>query len=277
MTKKLWILTVAGAMALPQIGMAQFGPKPAQPQQPGKPQPPVVVVKPGQPQPAKPQPAPAVKPAPKPQPAPVVKPAPQPPPKPQPAVVVKPVTPPPPAKPQPAVVVKPVTPPPPAKPQPAVVVKPAAPLPAPPKPAPAPVPVVVYRPGHKNHPLQPPKERDHYKDWKPLHHKKFYAIAEAPEFLQVSMRVGQEVEIKLEEKIGDGLKWFARCDASMVDIDIDHERPRWYSFSRTAYSEVEIEARRPGNTMVELVYARPGEWDLGNPPQKVLQIFVHIE
>ena len=258
MKKNLWIWAVAGAMALPQIGTAQFGPKPPQPQQPGKP--PVVVVKPGQPQPAKPQPAPAVKPAPKPQPAPVVKPAPQPP-----------------LKPQPAVVVKPVTPPPPPKPQPAVVVKPAAPLPAPPKPAPAPVPVVVYRPGHKNHPLQPPKERDHYKDWAPLHHKKYYRSGEAPTMLQVSMRVGQEVEFKLEEKTGDGLKWFARCDPSIVDVDVDHERPHWYQFSRKAYSEVEIEARRPGNTIVELVYARPNEWDLGNDPQKVIQIFVHIE
>ena len=177
MTKKFWILTVAGAMTLPQIGTAQFGPKPPQPQQPGKPQqPPVVVVKPGQPQPAKPQPAPAVKPAPKPQPAPVVKPAPQPP-----------------AKPQPAVVVKPVAPQPPAKPQPPVVVKPVAPQPAPPKPAPAPAPVVEYKPGHKNHPLRPPKERDHYKDWKPVHHKKFYRSGEAPTMMQVSMRVCQEV------------------------------------------------------------------------------------
>ena len=256
MKKNLWIWAVAGTMALPQIGTAQFGPKPPQPQQPGKP--PVVVVKPGQPQPAKPQPAPAVKPAPKPQPAPVVKPAPQPPPKPQPAVVVKP------AAPQP-----------PPKPQPAVVVKPAAPLPAPPKPAPAPV--VEYRPGHKNHPLRPPKERDHYKDWAPLHHKRFYRSGEAPTMMQVSMRVGQEVEFKLEEKTGDGLKWFVRCDPSIVDVDVEHERPRWYKFSRTAYSEVEIEARRPGNTIVELVYARPNEWDLGNDPQKVIQIFVHIE
>ena len=267
MNKKLWILAVTGAMALPQIGTAQFGPKPAQPQQPGKP--PVVVVKPGQP-----QPAPAVKPAPKPQPAPVVKPAPQPPPKPQPAVVVKPAPQQPP-KPQPPVVVKPAAPQPPPKPQPPVVVKPAAPLPAPPKPAPAPV--VVYRPGHKNHPLQPPKERDHYKDWAPLHHKKYYRSGEAPTMLQVSMRVGQEVEFKLEEKTGDGLKWFARHNPSIVDVDVDHERPHWYQFSRKAYSEVEIEARRPGNTIVELVYARPNEWDLGNDPQKVIQIFVHIE
>ena len=260
MKKKLWIWVVAGAMALPQVGMAQFGPKPGQPQPPAKPQP-APAVKPAQP--AKPQPLPVVKlnpiqPAPKPQPAPAVKPAaPQPPAKPQPVVVVKP------AAPQPA------------KPQPPVVVKPAAPQPAPPKPAPAPV--VEYRPGHKNHPLRPPKERDHYKDWAPLHHKKFYRSGEAPTMLQVSMRVGQEVEFKLEEKTGDGLKWFARCDPSIVDVDVEHERPRWYSFSRTAYSEVEIEARRPGNTMVELVYARPNEWDLGNDPLKVIQIFVHIE
>ncbi len=263
MKKKLWIWAVAGAMTLPQIGFAQFGPKPGQPQQPkpatqpAKPKP-LPIVNLNQPLPAKPQPAKPVAQPPKPQPVPVVKPAPQPP-----------------AKPQPAVVVKPVAPQPPPKPQPAVVVKPAAPLPAPPKPAPAPV--VEYRPGHKNHPLRPPKERDHYRDWAPLRHKMFYAIAEAPERLQISMRVGQEVELKLEERIGDGLKWFARNDPSIVDVDIDHERPRWYRFGSKAHSEVEIEARRPGNTMVELVYARPGEWDLGNPPQKVLQIFVHIE
>ena len=255
MTKKLWIWAVAGAMALPQIGVAQFGPKPGQPQQPGKPQqPPVVVVKPGQP-----QPAPAVKPGqPQQPPKPVVQP-PKTAPQPQPP------------KPQQPTFVKPAAPQPPAKPQPPTVVKPAAPQPAPPKP------VVEYRPGHKNHPLQPPKEREHYKDWAPLRHKKFFRSGEAPTMMQVSLRVGQEVEFKLEEKIGDGLKWFARCDASMVDVDVDHERPHWYKFNRTAYSEVEIEARRPGNTMVELVYARPNEWDRGDDPQKVIQIFVHIE
>ena len=253
MNKKLWILAVAGAMVLPQIGTAQFGPKPGQPQQPGKP--PVIVVKPGQPQPAKPQPAPAVKPAPQPM-KPVVqppKPAQQPP---------KPVMQPPRPAPQP---MKPIVQPP-AKPQPPVVAKPE-----PPKPP------VEYRPGHKNHPLRPPRERDHYKDWAPLHHKQFYKIVEAPEMMQVSMRVGQEVELKLEERIGDGLKWFARHDPTIVDVDVDHERPRWYRFGSTAHSEVEIEARRPGNTIVELVYARPNEWDIGNDPQKVIQIFVHIE
>jgi len=255
MKKNLWIWAVVGAMALPTTGLSQFGPKPGQPQPP-------VVVKPGQPQPAKPQSAPAVKPAPKPQPAPVVKPAPQQPPKPQPPVVVKPAPPqqppkPQPPKPQPPVVVKP------APPQPPVVAKPAPP--------------VEYRPGHKNHPLQPPKAREHYKDWMALHHKRFYKLVEAPERMQVSMRVGQEVEFKLEERTGDGLRWFARYDSSMLDVDIEHEGRRWYRFGSTAHSEVEIEAHRPGNTMVELVYARPGEWDRGDAPQKVLQIFVHVE
>ncbi len=261
MKKNLWIWVVAGAMALPQIGFAQFGPKPGQPQQP-KPavqpaNPPVVVVKPGQPQPQKPQPAVVVKPG-----------QPQPAPKPQPPQVMKPQPLQPAPKPLPAPAVKPAAPQPPAKPQPPQVVKPEPPKPQPP---------VEYRPGHKNHPLQPPKERDHYKDWAPLHHKKFYRSGEAPTMLQVSMRVGQEVEFKLEEKKGDGLKWFARHNPSIVDVDVEHERPRWYKFSRTAYSEVEIEARRPGNTMVELVYARPNEWDRGDAPQKVVQIFVHIE
>ena len=260
MKKNLWIWAVAGAMALPQIGFAQFGPKPGQqPHQPPKPQPgkpqPNVVVKPA-PQPAKPQPNVVVKPAPqpaKPQPPHVVKPAPQQPPKPQPP------------KPQPAVVVKPVPQPPP-KPQPAVVVKPE-----PPKPP------IEYRPGHKNHPLRDPRERDHYKDWTVLRHKQYYALTEAPERLQVSMRVGQEIEFKLEERVGDGYKWFARSNPAIVDVDVEHEQPHWYQFGRKTHSEVEIEARRPGNTMVELVYARPDEWDRGVDPQKVVQIFVHIE
>ena len=256
MKKNLWIWAVAGAMALPQIGFAQFGPKPGQPQ-------------PGKPHPGKPQQAPVVvvKPAPQPKPQPnvvVVKPVPQPP-KPQPTVVVKPVAPQPPPKPQPAVVVKPVQTQPP-KPQPAVVVKPE-----PPKPP------VEYRPGHKNHPLRDPREREHYKDWHVLRHKQYYKLTEAPEQLQVSMRVGQEIEFKLEERVGDGYKWFARFNPVIVDVDVDHERPHWYQFGRKTHSEVEIEGRRPGNTMVELVYARPDEWDRGVDPQKVVQIFVHIE
>lgn len=233
--KNLLVLTVAGGMVLPQIGMAQMH-KPGQQQPPHavQPQPP----KPGQPAPNKPG-QPQVKPA---QPS---KPAPQ-----QPKNVFQ--------TPKPA-------------PQPPKLV------PQQPKPAPVVAPTGEYRPGHNDHPLRPPKERDHYKDWKPLHHKQFYKLAVAPEMVQVSMRVGQEVEFKLEEKSGDGLKWFARYDNLMLDIDIDHENNRWYNFGRTAYSEVEIEARRPGNTLVELVYARPGEWVRGGSPQKVLQIFVHVE
>ena len=231
MKKNLWIWAVAGAVALPQIGFAQFGPKPDQPQQPGRPQPNVVV-----------------KPVPQPKPQPnvvVVKPVPQP--KPQPNVVV----------------VKPVQPP---KPQPVVDVKPE-----PPKTP------VEYRPGHKNHPLRDPRERDYYKDWHVLRHKQYYKLMEAPEQLQVSMRVGQEIEFKLEERVGDGYKWFARHNQALVDVDVEHERPRWYQFGGKTHSEIEIEARRPGNTMVELVYARPDEWERGVDPQKVVQIFVHIE
>ena len=153
---------------------------------------------------------------------------------------------------------------------------PPSPKPQPPKPEP-PKPPVEYRPGHTNHPLRDPRERDHYKDWHVLRHKQFYKLGEAPEQLQVSMRLGQEIEFKLEERVGDGYKWFARFNPVIVDVDVDHERPHWYQFGRKTHSEVEIEGRRPGNTMVELVYARPDEWDRGVDPQKVVQIFVHIE
>ena len=263
--KNMLILMATGTMVLPQIGMAQFGPKPGQPQQiqkPGQPQPPNVV-KPGQPTKPQPQPPQMVKPG-QPQPPNVVKPGQPTKPQPQPSQMVKP------SQPQPPNVVKPGQP---VKPQPQ---PPQVQKPAPLQPV-KPVPAVEYRPGHKNHPLQPPKERAHYKDWKPVKHKQFYKLNAAPGMMQVSMRVGQEVEFKLEEKIGDGLRWFARYDSSMVDVDVEHEGRHWYNFGRTAHSEVEIEAHRPGNTMVELVYARPNEWDRGDDPLKVVQIFVHVE
>ena len=239
--KHLLMIAAIGGMVMPLTMMAQPGGpgKPNHNQPPFAQQPP----KPGPQQPPKP----VVQPP---------KPGPQQPPKP----VVQP------PKPGPQQPTKPVVQPPHVKPAPQI-----------PKPGPQQPPMGEYRPGHKNHPLQAPRERDFYRDWKPLHHKAFSKLTEAPERLQVSMRVGQEVKIKLEEKIGDGLRWFARYNVHILDVDVEHGGGHWYKFSRTAFSEVEIEADHRGDTMVELVYARHEECNRGEPPQKVVQIFVHIE
>ncbi|MBR6058382.1 MAG: hypothetical protein IKP58_09475, partial [Victivallales bacterium] len=178
--KNLLMIAAIGGIVMPLTMTAQ-----SEPGGHGKPphQPPVVQPpKPGPQQP--PKPGPQQPPKPGPQPGPHVKPAPQP------------TTP----------HVKP-------GPQPGPQVKPG---PQQPPRFITPPPVGEYRPGHKNHPLPPPRERDHYKDWKALRHKTFYKLAEAPERLQVSMRVGQEVKIKLEEQVGDGLRWFARYNEHIL-------------------------------------------------------------
>ncbi len=215
--------------------------------------------------PQRPQSAPQTKPAPQAKPGPQVKPsAPQPKPGPQ-------------AKPAPQP--KPVVTPP--RPQPAPQVKP----PAPPPPKPVVKPVPDYRPGHKKYALRkPPFAADHYRGWTSVlkHHR--YLLTETFTQSRVLLPIGHDIEFELEEDSARGYRWFARFDPQMVDVDIDHHRPsrrHFWSLSRPAgvpgYAEIEIEARHYlGGTIVELVYARPDEWERGIDPIRVIEVYVEI-
>ena len=210
----------------------------------------------------RPQPAPQAKPQPKPQPpkpAPQVKPQPRPlPPKPAPQV-----------KPQPK----------PLPPKPAPQVKPQ-PKPLPPKP-----PAPEYRPGHKKYALRKPQYvPDHYRGWLSIQRRHRYPLTETFSQSRVLLPVGSDIEFELEEDSANGYRWFARFDPQLVDVDIDHHRPdrrHFWSIGRPVgvpgYAEIEIEARHYlGGTMVELVYARPDEWERGIAPRRVIEVYVEI-
>ncbi|MBQ9430582.1 MAG: hypothetical protein IJU44_03420 [Kiritimatiellae bacterium] len=234
--------------------------------------------------PQRPQSAPQTKPAPQAKPGPQVKQTPQPKPGPQakPAPQTKPT---PQAKPTPQV--KPPTPQPkpgvtPQRPQPAPQVKPPTPQP-PAKPVVKPAP--DYRPGHKKYALRkPPFAADHYRGWTSVlkHHR--YLLTETFTQSRVLLPIGHDIEFELEEDSARGYRWFARFDPQMVDVDIDHHRPdrrHFWSLSRPSgvpgYAEIEIEAGHYlGGTIVELVYARPDEWERGIDPIRVIEVYVEI-
>ena len=156
--------------------------------------------------------------------------------------------------------------------------KPAQPAPAPgvhPQPGPG---APGYRPGFKHHALPRPFEHGYYRDWMRPTHKQYFEYLTVPDKMQLHLYTGQEFEIKLEEERKEGFFWFARYDASYVDIDIDHEKGHRNFFGhRDRYAEIEIKALRPGVSMVELIYANRRGWDNGDAPVKVIQVFVFTE
>ena len=226
-------------------------PKPTnQPQVQPKPQP--------KPEPPKVQPKPE---PPKPQP-PKVQPKPEPP-KPQPPKVQPKPEPPKPQPPKPE----------PPKPQPP---KPEPPKPQPPKPQP-PKPEPNFF-GHHNHPLEKPLERSHYINWHNVQRNQFYGYSTVHETMQVHLRGREEIEFKIEEQRHDDYRWFARYDSTLIKVDVDHKKGRGFFFGRTPdYAEIEIEGKFPCDTIVELVYAKKHAWEKGEPPVKVIRVFVHVD
>ena len=227
-------------------------PKPSnQPQVQPKPQP--------KPEPPKPQPQPS-KVQPKPEPP---KPPPQPPkvqPKPEPP---KPQPQPPKVQPKPE----------PPKPQPP---KPEPPKPQPPKPQP-PKPEGNFF-GHHDHPLEKPHDRNHYNDWHRVQRNQFYRYGIVNETMQIHLHGREEFEFKIEEERRDDYRWFARYDSTLIKVDVDHKKGRGFFFGRTPdYAEIEIEGKFPCDTIVELVYARKHAWEKGEPPKKVIRVFVHVD
>lgn len=96
------------------------------------------------------------------------------------------------------------------------------------------------------------------------------------------MRDDSDVEFRLEENTSTGYSWFARYDPRFCKVDIEHKITKkvfWggHVSGVPGVAEIEIEAEAPGDTMVELIYARRHEWERGEEPEKVIQIFIHID
>ncbi|MBR4219816.1 MAG: hypothetical protein IKR81_01595 [Victivallales bacterium] len=135
-----------------------------------------------------------------------------------------------------------------------------------------------YRPGFKAYSLPRPFAVEYYRDWIRPTHKQYFTLFNMPETMQLRLYTGQEFEIKLEEERKEGYSWFARYDAYYVDVDVDHEKGHRNLFGhRDRYAEIEIKGKRPGVSLVELIYADRRGWDNGDAPEKVIQVFVFTE
>lgn len=139
-------------------------------------------------------------------------------------------------------------------------------------------PAPIYRPGFKTHSLPKPFAVEYYREWIRPTHKQYFTFISMPDTMQLRLWPGQEFEIKLEEERKEGYTWFARYDAYYVDVDVDHEKGHRNIFGhRDRYAEIEIKGKRPGASLVELIYANRMAWDNGEAPEKVIQIFVLTE
>ena len=136
-----------------------------------------------------------------------------------------------------------------------------------------------YKPGHHNHPLPPPFDRHYYQSWEPLRWKHTYSYDHVPLTMQYNLPLGKKMIFFLEENTTTGYAWFARYDERILDIDIEHQGSMsFFGFAgRPGRAEIKIRGRNEGYTVVELIYARSWEWRKGEPPAKVIQIFINCE
>jgi len=135
-----------------------------------------------------------------------------------------------------------------------------------------------YRPGYHGFELERPHHRDFYRAWPFVTSKYYYMYESIPQNMQIALDEDDVFEFKLEENATTGYSWFARYDPGMCKVDIEHKAARKQGWRTGApgVAEIEIEAKAPGDTVVELIYARRWEWEQGQAPAKVIQVFLHI-
>ena len=157
-----------------------------------------------------------------------------------------------------------------------------APRPAPPPhhgPVPPPHrygPPADYRPGHHGIFHSRPHDRDFYRTWRFLRHHDFFRFDVLPSNLQIVMRNFTATDFDLEERSSTGYTWFARYDATFCDVSIVHQNASGF-VGGPGRANIRLSAKYPGDTLVELIYARRWEWDRGALPEKVIQLYVHID
>ncbi|MBO4345992.1 MAG: protease inhibitor I42 family protein, partial [Victivallales bacterium] len=156
-----------------------------------------------------------------------------------------------------------------------------APIPAP-RPVPAPVPhhgpAPDYRPGHHGLFHSRPFERDYYRSWRFLRSHDFFRFDVLPSTLQIAMRNFTATEFDLEENSTTGYSWFARYDSTYCNVAITHYAPAGFGIvGNPGKANIRITAKYPGDTLVEFIYARRWEWEQGAAPDKVIQLFVHVD
>ncbi|NMA43826.1 MAG: hypothetical protein GX946_10655 [Oligosphaeraceae bacterium] len=122
--------------------------------------------------------------------------------------------------------------------------------------------------------------RVYYESWYVLRTPAYYLVPDLPEQFRLSTTVGSIVEFELEENVDSGYIWFASYDDYFCQIDIEHLRvpyePPRYMQKSNPLAAFQIEAFNSGETMLELIYANPLEYELGQEPLKKIQVFLEI-
>ena len=92
------------------------------------------------------------------------------------------------------------------------------------------------------------------------------------------MRNFSATDFDLEENTTTGYTWFARYDSTYCNVSIVHYAASGFGAVGTpGKANIKITAKYPGDTLVEFIYARRWEWEQGVAPNKVIQLYVHID
>ncbi|MBO7654710.1 MAG: hypothetical protein J6U40_07285, partial [Kiritimatiellae bacterium] len=154
------------------------------------------------------------------------------------------------------------------------------------KPAPGPSHHIVdrapgYRPGHYNHPLAWPfADRNHYKGWVAIRPGYRYQMGTLVDQMSALLYLNgqRNIAFQFEESLGTGYEWFVRCDPAYCAVSVTHQQTRSFFglVGGPTYADINIQGIYPGDTVVELIYARRWEWERGVAPLKVVQVYLQI-
>ena len=126
--------------------------------------------------------------------------------------------------------------------------------------------------------MLPPLEITYYNPWQKLDKKRFYEYAEIPEMLRYGLHKGKSVTFYIEENITTGYLWFARYDANLVSVEIEHQDAKFTEpgfVGRPGRARIKVTAKYDCETLIEFIHARPWEWEKDVPPAKVVQLFIY--
>ena len=132
-----------------------------------------------------------------------------------------------------------------------------------------------------NVPLEGPRERSYYHSWGVLVGDGFYRFDALNENYRVELHKHRTISFRLEENASTGFTWFARVSDSKVGVSIDHQQvvPTYGGAPMVGVpgcAEISIKGRHHGDALVELIYARPLEWQRGAVPARVIRLYVDV-
>ena len=133
-----------------------------------------------------------------------------------------------------------------------------------------------------NVPLEDPLDSSYYYSWNLLTRDGFYRFDALNENYRLVVHKHKTISFRLEENGSTGFTWFARVSDSKVGVSIDHQQvvPAYGGAPMVGVpgcAEISIKGRHHGNAMVELIYARPWEWQKGAVPARVIRLFVEVD